>query len=86
MTISALVAALAQVLILAIIIRAILSWFPPSRTLAPVTAMLNQATDPVLSPIRRRLPLLGGFDLSPIVAILLIGVVESLLLTALAGH
>jgi YggT family protein len=86
MTFGFLVATLAQILILAIIIRAILSWFPPSRTLAPVSAVLNDVTDPVLRPIQRRLPMLGGFDLSPLIAIMLISVIESLILTLLAGH
>lgn len=86
MTVSFLVATLAQVLIIAIIIRAILSWFPPSRTLAPVSAVISDFTDPVLRPIQRRLPLFGGFDLSPLIAILLISVIESLVLTLLAGH
>ena len=86
MTLSFLVATLAQVFILAIIIRAVLSWFPTSRTLAPVTLALNNATDPILQPIRRRLPPFGGFDLSPLIAILLISVVESLIISLLAGH
>lgn len=86
MTLSFLVATLAQVLILAIIIRAILSWFPPSRTLAPAAALLTDVTDPVLRPIRQRLPMMGGFDFSPVIAILLISVVESLVLSLLGGH
>jgi YggT family protein len=86
MTVSSLVAALAQFLTLAIIVRAVLSWFPANRTLAPVTAVLNEATDPLLNPIRRRLPLLGGFDLSPLIAIVLIGVIESVVLSLLARH
>lgn len=86
MTLSFIVATLAQLLILAIIIRAILTWFPPSRTLAPVSAMLGDVTDPVLRPIQRRLPPLGGFDFSPLIAIILVSVVESLVLSLLAGH
>lgn len=86
MTVSYLVATLAQLFIFIIIIRAVLSWFPTPRTLAPVTNMLNDATDPILRPIQRRLPPLGGFDLSPLIAILLISAVESLVLALLAGH
>ncbi len=86
MSISFLVATLAQLFILAIIIRAILSWFPASRTLAPVSAVLSDVTDPVLRPIQRRLPTFGGFDLSPLIAIVLITVMESLVLNLLAGH
>lgn len=86
MTLSAFVSLLAQVLILAIIVRAILSWFPSSRTLAPVASVLGDVTDPVLRPIQRRLPSLGGLDLSPLIAILLISVAESVVLNLLAGH
>ena len=86
MTLSFFVATLAQLLIFAIIIRAILSWFPTSRTLAPVSAALNEVTDPVLRPIQTRLPAMGGFDLSPLIAIVLISVVESLVLNLLGGH
>jgi YggT family protein len=76
----------AEFLTLAIIARAVLSWFPSSRTLAPVTVVLNEATEPLLGPIRRRMPMWGTFDLSPLIAIVLIGVVESVLLSLLAGH
>jgi YggT family protein len=86
MTISFFVATLGQVLSLAIILRAVLSWFPTSRTLAPVSAMLNEATDPILRPVQRRLPSFGGIDLSPLLAIVLINVVVSFTLTILAGH
>ncbi len=86
MTLSFLVTIVAQIVTFAIIIRAILSWFPPSRTLAPVSAMFTEATEPVLQPIRRRLPAFGGFDLSPLIAIVLISVMESLVLSLLAGR
>ena len=86
MTLSFFVSTLAQVLILAIIVRAILSWFPVSRSLAPVSAVLNDVTDPVLVPIQRRLPALGGFDFSPVLAIVIISILESVVLSLLAGH
>jgi YggT family protein len=86
MTISFLVATVAQVLTLAIIVRALLSWFPRARALAPVTTLLDQATDPIMRPLRRQLPTFGGFDFSLVIAVLLIGVVESLLLGLLGGH
>ena len=38
----------------------------------PIIPLLFQLTDPVLAPIRRILPPLGGFDLSPLVAIIAI--------------
>jgi YggT family protein len=86
MTLSFLVATTAQLLIIAIIIRALLSWLPGVRSLAPVAVLLNEATDPILRPIQRRLGPIGGFDFSPIIAILLISVAESLALGFLGGH
>lgn len=86
MTLSFLVATMAQLFILAIIARAVLSWFPGVRALTPVSTFLNEATNPVLQPIQQRLRPIGGFDFSPIVAILLVSVVESVLLSLLGGH
>jgi len=86
MTISFLVTVIAQVLILALIARAILSWLPRIGVLTPVATLLDGITEPILSPIRRRLPFFGGLDLSPLVALLLISVVEALVLALLAGH
>ncbi len=70
----------------AFIARAILSWFriggdSPFR---PVVDLLYSVTEPVLAPIRRMLPPMGGFDLSIIIVILgirllLIPVVASIL-------
>jgi YggT family protein len=84
--ISFLVAMVAQALILVIIARAILSWFPGWRALTPITTPLDEVTTPILGPIRPRLPAFGGVDLSPLVAVLLIGVIESLVLGLLVGH
>ena len=86
MTISFLVTVIAQVLILILIARAILSWLPRIGVLTPVATLLDGITEPILSPIRRRLPFFGGLDLSPLVALLLISVGEALVLTLLAGH
>ena len=51
--------------------RIILSWFPVSRgsPMESVYSALFTITEPVLGPVRRALPPLGGFDLSPIVVI-----------------
>ena len=60
---------------LAIIGRVILSWFPISSAGArSVMDVLVRITEPVLGPVRRVLPSLGGFDLSPIVVILVLNV------------
>ncbi len=54
-----------------IIIRALISWVNPDPW-NPIVQFLMRATDPVLIVIRRRVGMLGGIDVSPILAILLI--------------
>jgi YggT family protein len=86
MTISYVISTLAELVFLAIIIRAVLSWLPGIPALQPVARFFNKITDPLIEPIRRRLPSVGGLDLSPVVAVLLIWLVENILLGVLAGH
>jgi len=76
------VSLLARALSLAIFIRILLSWMPIDRD-TPLVRLLYEITEPILAPIRRVVPSLGGLDLSPMIALLLIQVVESLLLTLL---
>ena len=75
---------LAQVLNLAILARVLLSWIPLDRDNA-VVRIVYEATEPILGPIRRVLPPLGGLDLSPIVALVLIQVLQRVLLTIIVG-
>lgn len=53
------------------IIRTLISWVNPDPW-NPIVQFLSRATDPVLFIIRRRVGVLGGIDVSPILAILLI--------------
>lgn len=61
--------------------RIILSWFPvqPGTLMASVHEVLHTITEPVLGPLRRVLPPVGGggmaLDLSPLIVILLIQIV-----------
>ena len=57
-----------QVLWVAIIAMAVLSWVAPRNDIMP---MLHLLCEPVLAPIRRLLPTAGGLDFSPLVALLL---------------
>jgi YggT family protein len=52
-----------------IIIEVIFSWVNPHAPLAPFVHALN---DPLMRPIRKVIPLIGGIDLSPLVALLLL--------------
>jgi len=54
-----------------IIARALISWVNPDPG-NPIVQFLERATEPVLSPIRRRLGWRLGVDVSPIIAILVI--------------
>ncbi len=53
------------------IIHAVLSWVNPHAPVAPAVAVLVR---PFLLPFQRALPLIGGFDLSPIAVILIVNV------------
>ena len=61
-----------------------MSWISPGGN-DPVSTILFQITEPILGPIRRVLPSLGGLDLSPIVALVLIQVLQRVLLTIIVG-
>lgn len=73
---------LSKILYFAIFARIILSWIDPGGQMR-VTQILYEITEPVLGPIRRIMPNLGMLDLSPMVAIILLSVLERLLVGAL---
>jgi YggT family protein len=50
-----------------------------------VRRALDSIVDPMLAPIRRLVPPVGGLDFSPVVLFLLIQIVERVLLQALSG-
>jgi len=54
--------------------RVVMSWVSPKGG-DPLSAMLYQVTEPFLAPIRRVLPSAGMFDLSPMVAVLVLDMV-----------
>jgi YggT family protein len=61
---------LLQTFFYAILLQALMSWFQPSET--PATQILRQLTSPILYPLQRIIPPVGGFDISPIPALLLL--------------
>ena len=70
-----------------IIIAALLSWINPHSPFAPLFDALAR---PLLAPVRRLLPTLGGIDLAPLIVILLLQVALIVLAglqpTLLTGH
>ena len=59
-----------------LIVEAIFSWVNPHAPLAPFVRALN---DPLLRPLRRVVPLVGGLDLSLLVALILLQIAQVLL-------
>ena len=59
-------------LIGALLLQAVLSWVQPY---GPLTRPLAQLTDPFLAPLRRLVPPISGFDLTPLIAVLLANIV-----------
>ncbi|HGJ5875959.1 MAG TPA: YggT family protein [Arsenophonus sp.] len=53
-----------------ILIRAILSWISQGRN--PIDYMLMQLTEPLMSPIRRIIPAMGGLDFSAMIVMLIL--------------
>ena len=58
-------------LMLLVILHAVLSWVP---TRSPITGLLALLAEPLLAPIRRLLPAMGGVDLSPLIVLVLLQV------------
>ena len=58
-----------------LIIRILLSWFPNVDWYNPPFSVISQLTDPYLNLFRSIIPPLGGLDLSPILAFLLLQIV-----------
>jgi len=53
----------------ALVVYVILSWVSQDMT-HPLTRVLSALCDPLLRPIRRIIPTVGGFDLSPVVVLI----------------
>ncbi len=72
---------LANGLILVVLVEALLSFVVPPWH--PWRRALNRVVEPLLAPIRRVIPPVGAFDFSPLVLIILIGLVRQLLIRLL---
>ena len=71
-----------QVLIFAILIRALISWFPIAPT-SPIIRLLDDITEPILAPLRRVVPRLGMMDITPIVAMIGLQLLRQILVQGL---
>lgn len=64
----------------AILLQVILSWVNPHTPIAPV---LNSLTRPILEPIQRIIPVTNGIDFSPVVALILLQMLNVSVIAAL---
>ena len=65
-----------------LIVYAILSWVQSD---SPITDVIDRLASPILRPIRRAIPLVGGIDLSPLVALVVLQVLGMVLRAAMRG-
>jgi YggT family protein len=87
----AIIGGLLQLMIFALIVSAILSWLVAFNVINirnpvayQVVRVLDAVTRPVLRPFQRFIPPLGGVDISPIIAILVLSAARGYLLPWLA--
>ncbi len=69
------------VLIIAIIIRSLLTWFPVDRN-NELVRLLNNITEPLLEPVRRIMPRTGMIDFSAMVVIIVLYIMITVVQTA----
>lgn len=73
-----------KIFFFALIVSVILSWVAPGSH-NPGAELVNQICEPVLAPLRRVLPNLGGLDISPILAFLVLKLLDMLVINNLAA-
>ena len=66
---------LVNIYFFALLAMIILSWIAPGSG-HPAVHLLYQVTEPVMAPLRKMLPPMGGLDFSPILMFILINVVQ----------
>ena len=69
---------------LAILARVLLSWVRVSPY-HPAVQLLFQITEPILAPLRRFIPPVGMMDISPIIAMFLLQIIQQVLVAILRG-
>lgn len=78
MTLAMFLILLLQLYSFVLFVAVILSWLNLSED-NQVVVLVRRCTEPVLAPIRRLLPPFAGFDLSPLVALFVLQMVQRLL-------
>lgn len=68
--------------IIIVIARALLSWVSPDPY-NPIVRVINQFSEPLLFPVRKRVPYIGGVDLSPLIVLLGLSFLDNFLVATL---
>jgi YggT family protein len=79
-----------KILSILILVDVLGSWVLAARVQLPdviytILALIHRITSPLMEPIRRVIPPLGGLDLSPIIVLVGLQVIQSLLVSVLIG-
>ena len=82
--VAAFINVLTGALMLAILVRVILSWVPHVRLPFGIGEFAFGVSEPILGPLRRALPMAGGLDFSPFLALIALQWIKGLLLGFLA--
>lgn len=72
-------------LIFAIIARAIVSWLPMDRY-HPAIQILDSITEPILAPLRRVIPPVGMMDITPIIALIGLQILQTIIRSLLLRY
>ena len=75
-----LLARVLQIYTFVLLIRILITWIPNLDPYHPIVQMLFQVTDPVLEPARKLIPPIGMIDISPIVVLIVLGILQDLLI------
>ena len=69
------------VYIFVLIVRAVLTWFPirPGTPVASVAVLLRDVTEPVLAPVRRIIPPISNIDISSLIVVIALIIVQRIL-------
>jgi len=67
---------------LAILIRVLMSWIRPNPY-NPFVQAIYQITEPIMGPLRRIIPPLGMIDITPMVALIILQIIQEIVLSAI---
>ncbi|MAV75784.1 MAG: YggT family protein [Cellvibrionales bacterium] len=68
-----------QLMKLAVLAQIVISWVAPN-SYHPIVILIRQLGDPIMAPLRRLIPPVGGLDFSPMIAILFIHILQKIIL------